>query len=134
MRKIKTRGANLKVNSKAKPESTFDREMKNTKFKAAFDKEYQEFALQQLLASMSVGDEEKSVRSLAKAAGLHPNAIQNLRSGKTTDIKLTSFVKIARAYGYVLELVKGKVHIPVTPKGSKHEYVHYLISTSEIKG
>ena len=105
----------VSVKAKAKPLSTFEREMRSAKFKAAFDTEYHEFALQELLASMSQGEEEKSVRSLAKAAGLHPNAIQNLRSGKTTDIKLTSFVKIARAHGYELKLVKGKVHIPVTP-------------------
>lgn len=63
--------------------STFEREMKDAKFKAAFDKECQEFALKELLATMSHGD-EKSVRALAKAAGLHPNTVQNLRSDKTT--------------------------------------------------
>ncbi len=102
--------------------STFEREMQDARFKAAFDKEYKEFVLQELLAGMSQGD-EKSVRSLATAAGLHPNAIQNLRSGKTTDIKLTSFLKIARAHGFTLELVKGDVHIPVAPKINKAEYV-----------
>ena len=100
------------MKKKSKQLSTFEREMQDAKFRAAFEKEYQEFALQELLASMSE-DDEKSVRVLAKEAGLHPNAIQNLRSGKTTDIKLTSFLKIARAHGYELELVKGKDHIPV---------------------
>ena len=74
--------------NKGKQISAFEREMKEAKFKVAFDKEYQEFALQELLATMSQGD-EKSVRALVKDAGLHPNAVQNLRSGKTTDIKLT---------------------------------------------
>jgi len=92
--------------------STYDREMQDPAFKAAFDNEYQEFALQELLISISQGD-EKSVRILAKETGLHPNAVQNLRSGKTTDIKLSSFLKIIRAYGYSLELVKGKQHIPI---------------------
>lgn len=101
-----------KTKKRTKQLSTFEREMLDAKFKATFEKEYQEFALQELLASMSHGD-QKSVRALAKAAGLHPNAIQNLRSGKTVDIKLSSFVKIAQAYGFVLELVKGDVHIPV---------------------
>ncbi len=98
-----------KTNSKM---STFEREMQSPKFKAAFEHEYKEFALQELLAAMSQGD-EKSVRALAKAAGLHPNAIQNLRSGKTTDIKLSSFLKIAQAHGFALQLVKGKLHFPV---------------------
>ena len=103
---------------KDKQVSTFEREMKDAKFKAAFDKEYREFGLQELLATMSQGD-EKSVRALAKAAGLHPNAVQNLRSGKTTDIKLTSFLKIAGAHGYALELVKGDLHIPIETKRNK---------------
>ena len=109
--------------TKNKELSTFEREMQDAEFKAAFDKEYREFALQELLAAMSQGD-EKSVRTLAKAAGLHPNAVQNLRSGKTTDIKLTSFLKIARAHGYELELVKGDVHIPVAPKTTKPELAY----------
>jgi len=49
--------------------------MQNAKFKETFEKEYQEFALQELIASM------------AKVAGLHPNAVQNLKSGKTSDRK-----------------------------------------------
>lgn len=102
--------------------STYEREMQGPKFRAALEQEYQEFALQELLVSISQGD-EKSVRSLAKEAGLHPNAIQNLRSGKTNDIKLTSFLKIVRAYGFSLQLVKGKINIPVTSKMAKPEYV-----------
>jgi len=100
--------------------STYEREMQNAKFKETFDKEYQAFALQELLLSMSEGD-DKSVRKLAEEAGLHPNAIQNMRSGKTQDIKLTSFLKIADAYGYSLELVKGNSHLPVSPKTKKSE-------------
>jgi DNA-binding Xre family transcriptional regulator len=108
------------MKKKSKLLSTFEREMQDAKFKASFEKEYQELALQELLASMSK-DDEKSVRTLAKEAGLHPNAVQNLRSGKTTDIKLTSFLKIARAHGYELELVKGRKHIPVTSRANKRE-------------
>jgi hypothetical protein len=104
-----------------KQTTTFEREIKDAKFKATFDREYQEFALQELISAMAEGD-AKSVRALAKAAGLHPNAIQNLRSGKTADIKMTSFLKIAHAYGYTLQLVKGKVHIPVTLESGKSGY------------
>lgn len=103
--------------NKNKQMTTFEREMQDAKFKESFDREFQEFAVQELLAAMAEGN-VKSVRALAKAAGLHPNAIQNLKSGKTSDIKMTSFLKIAKAYGYTLELVKGKVHIPVTKVGS----------------
>lgn len=102
----------MKTKKKTEKISTYEREMQDPAFKTAFEKEYHEFALQELLISISEGD-EKSVRVLAKEAGLHPNAVQNLRSGKTTDIKLSSFLKIVRAYGYSLELVKGKMHIPI---------------------
>jgi hypothetical protein len=74
------------MSKKIKQITTFEREMQNARLKETFDKEYQEFALQELIASMAKGD-TKSVRALAKAAGLHPNAIQNLKSGKTSDIK-----------------------------------------------
>jgi len=101
--------------------TTFEREMNDAKFKATFDREYREFALQELISAIAEGD-TKSVRALAKEAGLHPNAIQNLKSGKTTDIKMTSFLKVVHAYGYTLQLVKGKVHIPVTLKSGKSDY------------
>ena len=108
----------MKKRKRNEPVSTYEREMQDPKFKAAFEQEYEEFALQELLLSISQGD-EKSVRKLAKETGLHPNAIQNLRSGKTNDIKLPSFLRIVRAYGFSLQLVKGKVHIPVTSKTTK---------------
>lgn len=111
----------MKKRKRSEQVSTYEREMQDPKFKAAFEQEYEELALQELLLSMSQGD-EKSVRRLAKEAGLHPNAIQNLRSGKTSDIKLTSFLRIVRAYGFSLQLVKGKVHIPVTSTTAKPEY------------
>jgi hypothetical protein len=101
------------MNKKKNELSTYEQEMQDPVFKAAFEKQYREFALQELLISISEGD-EKSVRVLAKEAGLHPNAVQNLRSGKTTDIKLSSFLKIISAYGYSLQLVKGKLHIPIS--------------------
>ena len=109
------------MTKKNKRMTTFEREMQDVKFKETFDKEYQEFALQELISAMAEGD-TKSVRALAKAAGLHPNAIQNLKSGKTADIKMTSFLKIAHAYGYTLQLVKGKVHIPVTLQAGESDY------------
>jgi hypothetical protein len=41
-----------------------------------------------------------------------------------TDIKLSSFLKIAWAHGFALELVKGEVHIPVPPKTRKPELAY----------
>ena len=79
----------ITMKKKTKRISTFEREMQDAKFKKAFEQEYQEFAVHELISAMAEGD-KKSVRALARAAGLHPNAIQNLRSGKTTDITTIS--------------------------------------------
>jgi DNA-binding Xre family transcriptional regulator len=92
--------------------STYEREMADPKFRKAFEAEYKDFALKELLLNIAEGD-DKSVRSLAKEIDMHPNAIQNLRSGKASDIKLSSFLKFANAYGFSLQLVKGRRHILV---------------------
>lgn len=97
---------------KKKPMSTYEREMQDPKFRKLMEKGYKELILEELMLALSDGD-DRSVRRLAKEAGMHPNAIQNLKSGKTKDIKLTSFLKIAHAFGFSLHLVKGRQHIPV---------------------
>lgn len=112
------------MKKKNEPMSTYEQEMQDPEFKKAFEKEYMEFAFQELLFAMSEGD-EKSVRILAKEASLHPNAVQKLRSGKSGDVRLSTFIKIAGAYGYSLELVKGNKHIPVTPK-TRHSGEHHI--------
>jgi len=112
------------MKNKNEPMSTYEKERQDPEFKKAFEKEYMEFAFQELLFAMSEGD-EKSVRILAKEAGLHPNAVQKLRSGKSRDVRLSTFIKIAEAYGYSLELVKGNKHIPVTPK-TRHSGEHHI--------
>lgn len=109
------------MTTKSKKTTTFEREMRDRNFKKTFEKEYREFALKELLAAMAAGD-NKSVRALAKDAGLHPNAIQNIKSGKTSDMKMTSFLKIANAYGFALQLVKGKVHISINFTGDEFSY------------
>ena len=51
------------MTKKTKQLTTFEREMQDVKFKKSFDKEFQEFAVQELLAAMAEGD-AKSVRAL----------------------------------------------------------------------
>ena len=63
------------MKKKNEPMSTYEREMQDPEFKKAFEEGYMEFTLQELLLAISEGD-EKSVRTLAKEAGLHPNAVQ----------------------------------------------------------
>ncbi len=77
--------------------STYDRIMQDPKRRNSFEKEYKEFVLSELLLALMEND-AKSVRKLAKEAGLSPTAIQDIRSGKQKDIRLTKFLNIARAF------------------------------------
>ena len=86
--------------------------MQDPKRKAAFDLEYKQFALSELMLALMTND-EKSVRKLAKEAGLSPTVIQNIRSGKQKDIKLENFKNIVKACGYNIVLEKGTERIPV---------------------
>ena len=95
-----------------KPLSTYERIMQDPKRKAAFDLEYKQFALSELMLALMTND-EKSVRKLAKEAGLSPTVIQNIRSGKQKDIKLENFKNIVKACGYNIVLEKGTERIPV---------------------
>ena len=85
--------------------STFEREMQDENFKKIFDEEYQELLFSELMISMMEND-DKSVRKLAEETDISPSIIQNLRSGKQSDIKLKNLLKIALAFGYKLCLKK----------------------------
>ena len=61
--------------------STYAREMKNARFRKAFEKSYKELLLSELLVAIMEND-EKSVRQLAKEVGLSSAVIQKIRSGK----------------------------------------------------
>jgi DNA-binding Xre family transcriptional regulator len=90
-----------------KPLSTFERKMKNTEFKKAFDESYKELLFSELMISI-MEDDDISIRKLAKEADVSPSVIQDLRSGKQHDIKVSNLVKIAHAFGYEVILQKGK--------------------------
>jgi DNA-binding Xre family transcriptional regulator len=90
--------------------STFEREMQDPAFRKEFDKEYQEFLLSELIASM-MEEDQKSVRKLADEVNLSPTVIQKLRSGKQEDVKLSNFLNIVHACGYSLVLEKGHSRI-----------------------
>lgn len=90
--------------------STFDKEMKNIAFREKFEHEYSEFLLSELITALMKGD-KKSVRKLADEVGLSPTVIQNLRSGKQEDIKLSNFINISHACGYHIVLTKNSEQI-----------------------
>ncbi len=100
----------------SKPLSTFERKMKNAKFKKAYEQHYKELLLSELLISIMDADDDSSVRKLAKEAKLSPSVIQDIRSGKQSDIKTSNLIKIARAFGYKLILQKGKEKLALNEK------------------
>lgn len=101
-----------------KPLSTFEREMKNAKFKKAFEKGYKELLLSELLIAIMEKD-EKSVRALAKEVGMSPTVIQKIRSGKQEDIKVSNFVSIVHACGYKVILEKEDERLEIKDKKFK---------------
>jgi hypothetical protein len=84
---------------KNKALSTYERKMKDAKFKAAYRKNYKELLFSELLIAVMESD-DKSVRELAKEAHLSPSVIQDLRSGKLQVRNVRNLIKIAEAFGY----------------------------------
>src|SRR5690348_10229681 len=95
------------VTTMNKPLSTFDRKMKNPKFKKAFEAGYNELLFSELMIAI-MEDDDISIRELAKEAQISPSVIQDLRSGKQHDIKVSNLIKLAHIFGYALILQKGK--------------------------
>jgi hypothetical protein len=116
-----------KVNIMTKPKkaiSTFEREMNNAKFKKAFDKSYKEFLLSELLIAI-MDEDDKSVRNLARETGVSPTIIQNIRSGKQENLKVSNFVSIAHACGYKVILEKNDDRFEIEDsKKHKLQFLH----------
>ncbi len=86
--------------------STFDRMMKDPKVKAKFEKTYAEFLLSEILLDL-MRKEDISVRSLAKKVGVSPAVIQDIRSGKRSNITVNNLLGIAASLGARLKLERG---------------------------
>lgn len=93
-------------------ESTFDEFISDPVRKESFDKGYKEFLLSELIIAL-MEEDEKSVRALAKEAGLSPTVIQELRSGKKNNVTLKNFSNIIKSMGYKLYIKKGRKQIPI---------------------
>ncbi len=109
------------VTTMSKQVSTFERKMKGRKFKKAFEKSYKELLFSELMMSVMEGD-NVSVRSLAEEAGISPSVIQNLRSGKQHDIKVSNLIKIAHVFGFEVILERGdeRLTLQETTNKTKH--------------
>lgn len=91
--------------------STFEQEMQDPKFAEAYQEDYRELVLSELLLAL-MDEDDKSVRQLAKEAGVSATAIQNIRSGKSEDMRLKNFVGVVKAFGYNIVLEKDGHRIP----------------------
>lgn len=82
-----------------KPEkitSTFDKIMQDPRRKKQFDKGYREFLLSEIMIEL-MEENHKTVRNLAKEAGLSPTVIQEIKTGKKTNITLESMSNILQS-------------------------------------
>lgn len=108
-----------------KPLSTFERKMKNPKFRKEFEIGYKKLLFSELMISIMDGD-DISIRNLAKEAGIAKSVIQNLRSGKQQDIKVSNLIKIARAFGFVVILQRDNERLLLNETTAKGSNKHYL--------
>ena len=101
--------------------STYERKMKDAKFREAYQKGYKELLFSELIIAMMEND-KKSVRKLAEEADLSPSVIQDLRSGKQHDIRVINLIKLAQSFGYEVVLKKGKKSVILHEvKDRKHQ-------------
>lgn len=109
-----------------KPLSTFERKMKNRKFKKAFEDTYKELLFSELMISI-MEEDEVSVRNLAENAGISPSVIQNLRSGKQHDIKVSNLIKIAHEFGFEVILERGEQRLTLQEAANSSKPLRVLV-------
>ncbi len=99
--------SNKKKMLKKESLSTYDQHMLNLSPKELkeYKKGYQEFLLSELVIA-AMQEDDLSVRKLAKAAGISPTIVQEIRAGKRKNLSLQSFFKILDALGYSFILEK----------------------------
>ena len=93
------------MKNKKDPKSTFERLMQDPKWKKGFEKGYEKFLISEFLIE-AMEEKKISVRKLAKEAGVSPTLIQNMRSGKSSNISLNTLAPILSALHYKIEFVK----------------------------
>lgn len=79
--------------------------MQDPAFKRKHEKSYRELVLSELLLAI-MAEENISIRSLAKQAGISPTIIQDIRSGKRDNITLKTFSSLIDVLGYNFVLEK----------------------------
>ena len=90
-------------------ETTFDKFINsNPKRKEKFDKEYNEFLLSEFVLE-KMEEDNISIRTLAKRAGVSPTVIQKIRGRNAERINFRTFTNVLYTLGYKINIEKIKV-------------------------
>jgi len=88
---------------KKKVKSTYDEFIEDKKQKKLLDREYRELLIAELLLA-AMKEDHLSVRKLAAEADVSPTIIQNLKSGKKTNVTLETLFRVLEVIGYQIIL------------------------------
>ena len=88
-------------------ESTYERIMKDPKRRDRFEDKYAQFLLSEIVHGLMT-QEKISVRMLAKKVGISPAVIQDIRSGKRSNITVKNLIGIVASLGATVRIEKGK--------------------------
>jgi hypothetical protein len=91
--------------------STYDELMQDPKRRHKFEEEYRQLVLVEILIPI-LEKTETPVRTLAKAAGVSPTIIQDIKSGKKEGIAYPTFLAILEALGYKAKIQITKCRSP----------------------
>jgi transcriptional regulator with XRE-family HTH domain len=87
-------------------ETIFDKFVNNDpKEKKIFEKEYNDFLLSEFVLE-KMEEENISVRTLAKKAGVSPTVIQKIRSKNAEKINYRTFSNVLNSLGYKINIEK----------------------------
>ena len=100
------------VKQQLQPQSTYERLMQEPDFREQFEIEYEEFALSEVILQL-MEEGHLSVRELSKIAEVSPSVIQDIRSGKRTNITLFNLSKILKALGSRIAIQIGEQYMPL---------------------
>lgn len=109
--------------------STYEEFIQDPEQKKLLDNEYQELLLSELFLAL-MDEDQFSVRRLAKAAGVSPTIIQELRTGKKDNLTLKTFLLLTYSLGYSLVLEKTSRPTPSRKKiGRKRRKIRFHLTS-----
>lgn len=85
--------------------STFEREMKNRAFRAAFEREAAALEVSEFLAKQ-MAEQKISVRTLAARASVSATVVQGIKSGKRRNIEYKTLKALTHALGHRIRFTK----------------------------